>query len=153
MISRPVKPKILYVSGAFRGAEFENVGAAIRATDRLRCLLEHLNVLIFTPHFFGFWNMVCPHGDRFWMGMDLAWLDVADAVYVLNPDPASDSSGVKEEIGHANMLGIPVMRNEDYVYAWARQWTHVRPKCDGCGRPTDKPADPASGVILCGACP
>ena len=55
------------------------------------------------------------HAD--WMGVDLPWVECADAVLRL----PGESVGADEEVRHANAHGIPVFSTVDQVISWAEQ--------------------------------
>ncbi len=56
------------------------------------------------PHLNHFWHARSPQPDRVWLDLDLAWLEVADAVLRL---PGA-SEGADEECRLAAKRGIPV---------------------------------------------
>jgi hypothetical protein len=55
------------------------------------------------------------HAD--WLGVDLAWVDVADAVLRL----PGESAGADQETERATARGIPVFQTTDQVIEWSRQ--------------------------------
>lgn len=55
------------------------------------------------------------HAD--WMGVDLPWVEVSDAVLRL----PGESVGADAEVRHANANGIPVFATVEQVISWAAQ--------------------------------
>jgi len=58
-------------------------------------------------------NSLMSHDD--WLGVDLAWVAVADAVLRL----PGESIGADREVAEARRLGIPVFDSVEAVVAWA----------------------------------
>jgi hypothetical protein len=54
------------------------------------------------------------HDD--WLGVDLPWVEVADAVLRL----PGESTGADREVAHANAKGIPVFESVEAVIKWSR---------------------------------
>src|SRR5262245_6389643 len=98
----------VYVAGLYsRGDVLANVHAAIDAGTALLAM-GHAPLV---PHLSHFWNERAPHPERVWLGLDLAWLEVADAVLRL----PGESDGADLECAHAELLEIPVYRSLDAV--------------------------------------
>jgi len=91
----------IYVAGPYsQGDLAANVR---RAMDAGTALLAAGHAPL-VPHLNHFWHAHEPHPERTWLDLDLAWLEVADAVLRL-PGP---SAGAGAECDAARHLGIPV---------------------------------------------
>ena len=91
----------IYVAGPYRLGDVDaNVRCAMDAGTALLAM-GHAPLV---PHLNHYWHLHAPHPERTWLDLDLAWLDVADAVLRL-PGP---SAGADRECEVARALEIPV---------------------------------------------
>jgi hypothetical protein len=99
-----MRPRI-YISGPLTssGDVFENLGAAVNAA---RALIA-AGFAPFCPHLSYYLDEAEEIPHRVWMEIDLAWLEVADAVLRL----PGESVGADIEVRRAEALGIPVFRS------------------------------------------
>lgn len=61
-------------------------------------------------------NDAMTHDD--WLGIDLAWVEMADAVLRL----PGESVGADREVEHAKRVGIPVFESIEQVVAWEKEY-------------------------------
>ena len=103
----------VYVAGPYTlGDRSENVRKALAvATQLLEAGHEP-----FCPMLFHFWDLMHPRPWHDWMRLDLAWLEVAEAL-VRIPGP---SKGADEEVAYANTLGIPTFFPVEAFLRWAK---------------------------------
>ena len=98
----------VYVAAPYKIGNVEaNVRRAIDAGTAL--LARGHQPLV--PHLNHYWNALAPHPERTWLDLDLAWLEVADAVLRL----PGLSHGARRECIHARALGIPVYDSIDAI--------------------------------------
>jgi hypothetical protein len=98
----------IYVAGPYtRGSPEANVGAAIAAGE---ALLRRGHAP-FVPHLNHFWHLRHRHPHAEWLALDLAWLEVAEAVVRV---PGA-SVGAELECARARARGIPVYTSIDAV--------------------------------------
>ena len=112
----------IYVAGPYsQGDVAQHVR---RAMDAGTTLLARGHAPL-VPHLNHFWHEHEPQSERTWLDLDLAWLQVADAVLRL-PGP---SVGADAECAAARALGIPVYHAIDEVPTTiTRLFDHAR--CD-----------------------
>jgi hypothetical protein len=118
--TRHDKPRV-YIAAPFKGSNdgptFGNARRAIQiAEDIIR-----IGAVPFIPHLNGFWEIIFPHGEDFWIEWDLAWLAVCDATYV--PDYLGYSRGRDIEMKMAEKLGIPIFRDMHKLREFIDGWT------------------------------
>lgn len=93
--------KRIYVAGPYtKGDTCVNTHSAIAAGN---VLLDN-GFAPFVPHLSHFWHTVTPRPYEDWMGLDLAWVKVADAVLRL----PGESSGADREVACAEANGVSV---------------------------------------------
>lgn len=93
--------RYIYVSGPYsHGDQAANVRAAIEAAN----VLLDAGYIPYCPHLSHFHHMLFPHDYETWMQLDLAWLEMCDAVVRL----PGHSPGADREVTRAHELGIPV---------------------------------------------
>ncbi len=91
----------VYIAGPYtKGDVALNVRTAIEAANRV---LRGGHVP-FVPHLYHFWHLLCPGPYVQWTALDLAWLEVCDAIIRL----PGDSKGADGEVARAIELHIPV---------------------------------------------
>ncbi len=97
---RSRRPRV-YIAGPIAiGDREQNVARAIAVGEE--CWRRGWAPLV--PHLNERWHEAHPHGHAEWMGIDLPWLRMADAVVRLQ----GESPGADEEEAEARRLGIPV---------------------------------------------
>lgn len=95
------KPRRLYIAGPYSaGDPMANIRRALEAADEALAR----GWLPFVPHLSGFWHFHSPKPWEDWVRMDLAWLEVCDALLRL----AGESPGADIEVKYARELGLPV---------------------------------------------
>jgi hypothetical protein len=104
-------PLRVYVSGPYSADPERSIQAAIRAADQL-LTAGHAPLV---PHLKHPWITTTDHSYEAWLGVDLAWLQVADAVLRL----PGHSPGADRETAVAHQLGIPVHHNIQDLLAGA----------------------------------
>jgi hypothetical protein len=93
--------KRIYVAGPYSGGDtVQNVRNAIDVADEL----ADAGFAPFVPHLCHFWHYAHPRDYQSWLDIDLAWVDVCDAVFRLG----GESSGADGEVERAIARGIPV---------------------------------------------
>jgi hypothetical protein len=98
----------IYVAGPYTlGSPEANVHAAIDAGEALLALGHHP----FVPHLNHWWDQRHRHSHAAWLALDLAWLEVAEALLRL-PGP---SVGAEIECRRAKARGIPIYASIDDV--------------------------------------
>lgn len=103
----------IFVSGPLtHGDPFHNVHAAVHVAGALVAR----GFVPFLPHIYPLWDMIAPRPYEDWMRLDLAWLEVCDAVLRL----PGFSPGGDREVERARDLGIPVFHSVEEVEAWAK---------------------------------
>lgn len=91
----------VYVSGPYTAPDpVENTHKAILAADEL---MDN-GFIPYVPHLTMTWHLVKPRPYEDWMTIDLAFVEVCDAVLRI---PGA-SSGGDREVTYAQSLGIPV---------------------------------------------
>ena len=96
----------VYVAGPYTGADpAVNVRAAILVGARL---LDAGHVP-FIPHLTHFWHLVSPRPYEDWMQLDMAWIEVCEAMFRI----PGESAGADREVARAKELGIPVFHDLD----------------------------------------
>lgn len=89
----------IYVAGPYTNGDVaQNVRSAIFEADYIT---SHLGHVAYCPHLTHFWHMLLPHEHEFWMQLDLAWLDVCDAILRL----PGESAGADREVAYAQTRG------------------------------------------------
>jgi hypothetical protein len=96
-------PLRVYVSGPYSADPEHHTQAAIDAADQLLAA-GHAP---YVPHLKHPWVQATSHPYEVWLGLDIAWLQVADAVLRL----PGTSPGADRETALAEQLGIPVHHN------------------------------------------
>lgn len=124
------RPRRIYIAGPITaGCLLENIK---RATDAFMELLRR-GQAPFCPHWscYAGGPKLSPFGTVYalaerlpagtdhadWIGVDLPWVEVADAVLRL----PGESAGADAECRYANARGIPVLSTVDQVASWAAQ--------------------------------
>ena len=106
--------KRIYVAGPYtKGDVAVNVRVAIAAGNAL----AEAGALPFIPHLTHFWHLCCPHNWQFWLGYDLEWLRLCDAVLRL----PGESTGADLEVMEAERLGKPVLCSVGETLRWLRE--------------------------------
>lgn len=96
----------VYIAGPYtKGDVAVNVRNAMWAGQ---ALLE-LGHSPYVPHLAHFWHLLCPGGWQQWIDLDLAWLQVCEAVLRL----PGESVGADLEVKRASELGIPIYASLD----------------------------------------
>ncbi|MCA8922323.1 MAG: DUF4406 domain-containing protein [Planctomycetes bacterium] len=112
------RPRI-YVAGPMsKGDPLGHVRAAIDAGAWIAAagaapMLPQLCVL---------WQLLSPMSHGAWMEIDLAWVEVADAVLRL----PGESVGAELEVELAHERGIPVLTTMRQALEWVRSWSERR---------------------------
>jgi hypothetical protein len=96
-------PLRVYVSGPYSADPERSIQAAIQAADAL-LTAGHAPLV---PHLKHPWIQTTDHPYEAWLGVDLTWLQAADAVLRL----PGHSPGADRETALAEQLGIPVHHN------------------------------------------
>lgn len=98
--------KRCYIAGPLtRGNVAVNEYLAVQAAERLR----KAGFAPFCPHLFVEWEKIAPGATyEEWLAIDLAWLEVSDAVLRL----PGESPGADRETAFAVSRGIPVFTDE-----------------------------------------
>jgi len=104
------RPRVYIAAPYTLGDVGANVGAAIKASARL----VQLGFAPFVPHLYHFQHVAHPERYATWLKVDLAWLEVADAILRL-PGP---SRGATLELDVARALRIPVFFVYDDLIKW-----------------------------------
>jgi ribosomal protein S2 len=95
----------IYISGALTNDPQSNIQKAIEVAERL----WQAGYYPYVPHLLWFWHERFPHEHNEWLEYDFAWLEICDAVFVID----ENSEGVRKELQKARALGIPVVRSID----------------------------------------
>lgn len=105
MLQTDMQPRRLriYIAGPYTGDQAANVRAAIMEGD----YVARMGHLPFIPHLTHFWDMMFHHPYEFWMGQDLEWLKLCDAVLRIG----GASKGADREVDWALSHGMPVYRS------------------------------------------
>lgn len=91
----------VYIAGPYtKGDVAANVRAAIDAAQAI-LLAGHAP---FVPHLTHFWHLLYPGPYEQWITLDLAWLDICDALVRL----PGESAGADREVAHAMTHGLAV---------------------------------------------
>jgi len=61
----------------------------------------------FIPHLAHFWHLVSPRPYEDWMQLDMAWIEVCEAMFRI----PGESAGADREVARAKELGIPVFHD------------------------------------------
>jgi hypothetical protein len=64
------------------------------------------------------WHLVTPRPLEFWYRLDLAHLEICDALWRL----PGESTGADAEAQHARTIGMPVFTTEALVRAWCQRF-------------------------------
>lgn|SRR3990167_427647 len=103
-----IRPKRIFLSGPYtHGDVAVNVRTAIEAASKL----TDAGYIVYLPHLSHFWHLLCPRPYEDWLKLDLAWLELCDAIVRLD----GYSPGADGEIEEAKRRGILVMRMEDLI--------------------------------------
>lgn len=103
----------VYVAGPYtHGDVARNVAAALAAADAL----IRAGAAPFVPHLSHFQHMAHPQPYETWTALDLAWLEVCDAILRL----PGHSPGADAEEAWCQAHGLPVFNSLDPLVAWIR---------------------------------
>jgi hypothetical protein len=92
----------IYIAGPYSNGNVEkNVRTAILTAD----LLLEKGYFPYVPHLTHFWHKISPKAWAEWMGLDMEWLRVCDAVLRL----PGKSKGADKEVALAVVSSIPVV--------------------------------------------
>lgn len=108
-----MKPRV-YIAGPYRSNPIRGTANAIEAGDDL----AHLGVIPFVPHLTIVWDAWRPNPERFYLDLDMEWLEVCDALYRL----PGQSSGADAEVRRMLDLGRPVFFRVAALLTWADLW-------------------------------
>lgn len=107
-----MKVKRIYIAGPYTGGDVaRNVANAM---DAAHALLD-MGLKPYVPHLSHYLHVHQAREYEEWMALDLAWLDVCDALLRL----PGVSPGADREVARMEELGRPVLRSPDAVRAWA----------------------------------
>ncbi len=99
-----MKPQKIYIAGPYtKGDVADNVRVAV-FQGNYAALLGHYP---FIPHLSHFWHFLQPHGYEFWIGQDMAWLELCDAILTI----PGESSGADKEVERAKELGLIIYKS------------------------------------------
>lgn len=90
----------VFISGPYKSDPVRGVRAAVDAAVELRAR----GYLPFVPHLTMLWDLVWHMPEKYYLAMDLEWLQICDAVLRL----PGESAGADAEVNEARRLGIPV---------------------------------------------
>ena len=98
---------LVYIAGPYtKGDAAVNVRNCVLAAEQVRAK-GHLPIVPLLSHF---WHCMSPHEYRYWMDMDLEWVELyADCVLRL----PGESKGADMETALATELGKPVYYSVD----------------------------------------
>ena len=85
-----------------------SVGDQVLNTRRVIDVAEKLitmGYVPFVPHLYHLWHIASPHGWRYWLDLDCAWLEACNVMLRLS----GHSAGCDEEIDYAGKHGIPIV--------------------------------------------
>jgi len=92
---------LIFIAGPYTAPDpVTNVRDAVFAGESV----VGLGAVPFVPHLFHLWHTISPHDYEFWMNIDFAMLDRADAVWRLD----GESPGADREVDRAMAAGKPV---------------------------------------------
>ena len=101
----------VYVAGPLtHGDRMKNIRAAIEVGESLRSYGHHP----FVPHLNDLWQLVYPQTWKEWMRIDLAWVEVSQALVRI----PGYSRGADEEWSHAIKHGVPVFDSVAEFLDW-----------------------------------
>jgi len=107
------KPRV-YIAGPFRSDPVGNTANAIEAGDDL----ARLGVIPYVPHLTIVWDAWRHNPERFYLDLDLDWLETCDALYRLPGPSAGADAGVCRMLD----LGRPVFFHVSALLEWADLW-------------------------------
>lgn len=107
------RPRV-YIAGPYRSDPIRGTANAIEAGDDL----AHLGVIPFVPHLTIVWDAWRKNPERFYLDLDLDWLEVCHALYRL-PGASKGSDG---EVARMLERGRPVFFHVSALLEWADLW-------------------------------
>lgn len=114
------KPRV-YVAGPYSGKNPHDVECNVNEAILVADELWRQGYYPFIPHLTHFWEQQYQHEYMEWLELDLAWLRVADCMYVIEESP-----GVRIEMEYCRRHDIPVFFNLAEMNKWRDKWVTER---------------------------
>lgn len=109
--------KTVYIASPYtKGDVAVNVRDSILAAEELR----RFGFLPHCPLFSHFWHFLSPHPYKYWIEMDMEWLEVCDCLLRL----PGESEGADAEVERMDALGKPVFYSLDELLLYYRKGWH-----------------------------
>lgn len=92
----------IYIAGPLysSGTMGVNIKRAIEWAEKIR----QAGYLPFLPHLYFFWDLISEQDRKYWMDLDLKWVEECDCVFRIS----GESKGADLEVEKAYSLGKPV---------------------------------------------
>lgn len=110
------KPRV-YVAGPYSGKNPHDVQCNVDDALFVANDLWHAGYHPMVPHLTHYWEQKHPHDYMDWLELDLAWLYVADCMYVIEESP-----GVRIEMEFCRRHDIPIFFNLSDMNKWRDEW-------------------------------
>jgi hypothetical protein len=123
------KRKKIYIAGKYRGKTYSETDDNIKRATEAHIKLLSIGWNAFCPHtifaHYEIYEPLLPFGKERWLELDLEWLEICDAVFMLKK--WMDSPGAINEHRFALMKGLPVFHEEDgYISPEEVDWDNPK---------------------------